>query len=409
MITRRHLLGTAGATAAFAGGNIVLPHPLLAEPAVPDLPAALPQGMRDEVVMDALPGKKPLIKLTYRPPNYETPLEYFRTALTPNDAFFVRYHLADIPEVDAASWRLAVGGEGANGEASLTLDDLKRMPAAEVAAINMCSGNRRGLFHPHVPGIEWGYGAMGCARWKGARLKDILDKVGLKKEAIEIVIDGADGPVFDKTPKFIKSIPVSKAMEEIVLVAYEMNGQPLPHFNGFPARLIIPGWAGVYWMKHLNSIRAVTKPFDGYWMKTAYRLPTGRFPGQARFASQETDVNTPITELVVNSLISSHNEGAKVKAGPVAVGGIAWDGGNGIRTVEVSTDGGTTWVPAKLGEDLGRFAFRPWSYQLAAKPGKNTISARATNMAGQTQTTALVLNPAGYHHNLIQTLTLNAG
>jgi DMSO/TMAO reductase YedYZ molybdopterin-dependent catalytic subunit len=345
MITRRSLLETAGATVALAGGHAVFPGLVEAEPAVPDLPAALPQGMRSEVVMDALPGKKPLIKLTYRPPNYETPLEYFRTPLTPNDAFFVRYHLADIPEVDAAKWRLTVGGEAANSEATLSLDDLKKMPAAEVVAVNQCSGNRRGLFEPHVPGIEWGYGAMGCARWKGVRLKDILDKVGIKKDAIEIVLDGADGPVFDKTPKFIKSVPISKAMEDTALVAYEMNGAPLPHFNGFPARIVIPGWASVYWMKHVISLRAVTKPFDGYWMKYAYRIPVGKFPAVARFISQETDVNTPITELMVNSLISSHPNGAAVKAGPVTVAGIAWDGGHGIRAVEVSIDGGNTWSP----------------------------------------------------------------
>jgi DMSO/TMAO reductase YedYZ molybdopterin-dependent catalytic subunit len=408
MITRRSLLGTAGATVALAGGHAAFPDLANAEPAVPNLPAALPQGTRSEVVMDVLPGKKPLIKLTYRPPNYETPLEYFRTPLTPNDAFFVRYHLADIPEVDAAKWRLTVGGDGANGEASFTLDDLKKMRAAEVAAVNMCSGNRRGLFEPHVPGIEWGYGGMGCARWKGVRLKDILDKVGIKKDAIELVLDGADGPVLDKTPKFVKSIPISKAMGEDALIAYEMNGAPLPHFNGFPARVVIPGWAAVYWMKHVVSLRAVTKPFDGYWMKTAYRIPIGKFPIVARFVSQETDVNTPITELVANSLITSHTDGANVKAGPVTVGGIAWDGGYGIRTVEVSSDGGNTWTPAKLGEDLGRFAFRPWSYELTAKRGKNTVTARATNVIGQTQTASLILNPAGYHHNLMQTLTLNA-
>jgi DMSO/TMAO reductase YedYZ molybdopterin-dependent catalytic subunit len=336
MISRRELLGTAGATMAFAGSNAVFPGLLAAESGVPYLPAALPAGMRSEVVMEALPGKKPLIKLTYRPPNYETPIEYFRTPLTPNDAFFVRYHLADIPEVDAAKWQLSVGGEGANGEATFTLDDLKKMPAAEVVAVNQCSGNRRGMFEPHVPGVEWGYGAMGCARWKGVRLKDLLDKVGLKKEAVEVVLDGADGPVFDKTPKFMKSIPVAKAMEETALIAYEMNGEPLPHFNGFPARLVVPGWASVYWMKHIVSVRAVTKPFDGYWMKYAYRMPVGKFPAAARFISQETDLNTPITELMVSSLISSHLDGSAVKTGPVMVAGIAWDGGHGVRVVEVS-------------------------------------------------------------------------
>src|SRR6202011_1646220 len=160
-----------------------------------------------------------LIKLSYGPPNYEPGTEYFRTRITPNAPFFVRYHLSNIPEGDAATWRVAVGSEGANGTIEFTLDDLKKMPAVEVVAVNQCSGNRRGLFQPHVPGVEWGYGAMGCARWKGARLKDVVDRVGLEKGAIEIVLDGADGPVSNKTPDFVKSIPVSKALEETTLVA----------------------------------------------------------------------------------------------------------------------------------------------------------------------------------------------
>jgi DMSO/TMAO reductase YedYZ molybdopterin-dependent catalytic subunit len=365
--------------------------------------------VRANAVLDTLPGKKPLLKLSYRPPNYETPIEYFRTAITPNDAFFVRYHLAGIPEVDAKTWKLAVGGEGANGQAELTLDDLKRMPAAEVVAVNQCSGNRRGLVQPHVPGIEWGYGAMGCARWKGARLKDILDKVGLKKEAIEIVLDGADGPVSDKTPDFIKSIPAWKAVEDTTILAYEMNGQPLPHFHGFPARLVLPGWTGTYWMKHVTSLTAVTKPEGRFWMNPAYRIPLGKFPMVARFASQETAVNAPITEMVVNSLITNPAQGANVKMGAaVSIGGIAWDGGYGIATVEISSDGGKTWVGATLGEDLGRYAFRPFSYNFSPKAkGKQTIMARAFNKLGQGQPTELIQNPAGYHHNVIHTLPLD--
>ena len=343
----------------------------------------------------------------YRPPNYETPIEYFRTAITPNDAFFVRYHLSVIPEVDAKTWKLAVGGDGANGTAQITLDDLKAMPAVEVVAVNQCSGNRRGLFEPHVPGVEWGYGAMGCARWKGARLKDVLDKVGLKKEAIEIVFGGADGPPVDKTPDFVKSIPVWKAIEDTTLIAYEMNGAPLPHFNGFPARIIVPGWTGTYWMKHVTSIKAVTKPDTNFWMNPAYRIPVGKFPIVARFVSQETATTTPITEMVVNSLITSHADGASVKAG-TAVGGIAWDGGYGIRSVEVSTDGGKSWQAAALGEDLGKYAFRTWSLPLNGS-GKVTVMARASNAIGQTQTPALIHNPAGYHHNVVHSIALNVG
>ena len=237
-----------------------------------------------------------------------------RTAITPNDEFFVRYHLTDIPQVDAGTWKLNIGGGSANGDLQIGLDDLKRLPAFDVAAVCQCSGNRRGLFEPHVAGVQWGYGAMGCARWKGARLKDVLDLVGLNKEAVEVVFDGADGPVLDKTPDFVKSLPVWKAIEETTLVAYEMNGEPLPHWNGFPARIVVPGWTATYWVKHITSITAVTKPFDGYWMKTAYRIPVGKFPLVARFISQETAVTTPITEIVVNSLITSPTDGARVKA-----------------------------------------------------------------------------------------------
>jgi DMSO/TMAO reductase YedYZ molybdopterin-dependent catalytic subunit len=406
MLTRRHLIRTAGAGLALAGSGF---GSTSAHAAGTGLPSGLPEGLRNNVVLDALPGKKPLIKLSYRPPNYETPIEYFRTAITPNDAFFVRYHLAGIPEVDAKTWKVTVGGDGANATAEFTLDDLKRMPATEIVAVNMCSGNRRGLFQPHVPGVEWGYGAMGCARWKGVRLKDLLDKVGLKKEAIEILFDGADGPVSDKTPDFIKSIPAWKAVEETTLVAYEMNGEPLPHLNGFPARVIVPGWTGTYWMKHVTSIKALTKPESSFWMNPAYRIPLGKFPLVARFTSQETAVNTPITEMVVNSLITSPLDGSSVKAGaPVTVGGIAWDGGYGINAVEVSSDGGTTWTAATLGPDLGRFAFRTFSATFSPKArGKQVVMARASNKIGQGQTTELIHNPAGYHHNVVHSVAIN--
>jgi DMSO/TMAO reductase YedYZ molybdopterin-dependent catalytic subunit len=408
MITRRRLIKAASAGAVLTGPDISFLQPLEAEAAGLDLPAELPEGTRAEAILDVLPGKRPLIKLAYRPPNYETPIEYFRSAITPNDAFYVRYHLSDIPQVDAKTWKLSIGGEGANGQAELTFDDLQKMPAFEIAAVNQCSGNRRGLFKPHVVGVQWGYGAMGCARWKGVRLRDLLDKVGVKKDTIEIVLDGADGPVVDKTPDFVKSIPVWKAMEETTIVAYEMNGQQLPHFNGFPARVIVPGWTGTYWMKHVTSINAVTKPFIGFWMNSAYRIPLRAFPLVERFTSQDSAVGTPITEMMVNSLITSHPNGVSVKAGaPVTVGGIAWDGGYGIRTVEISTDGGKTWVSATLGEDIGRFAFRIFSTSFLPKSkGTHMVMARATNKIGQSQMTELIPNPGGYHHNLMHGIIL---
>ena len=412
MITRRGLLEAAGGAVAFgSGGALAAPagSAALQEDTRPWLSPSLPAGTRAEAAFETLAGKKPLIRLTDRPPNYEAPLSYLRTAITPNDEFFVRYHLAGIPHVDASTWKLSIGGEVANSDVTLSLDALKTLPAFEVTAVCQCAGNRRGLFQPHVPGVQWGNGAMGCARWKGARLKDVLDLAGLKNNVVEIVFDGADGPVLDKTPDFLKSLPLWKATEETTLVAYEMNGEALPHLNGFPARIIVPGWTATYWMKHVITITAVTKPFDGFWMKSAYRIPIGKFPLVTHFLSQETETTTPITEIVVNSLITSPVDGARVKAGRrTMISGIAWDGGYGISMVEISADGGKSWMEAALGEELGKYAFRSWSHEFIPKRrGKLAFAARATNRIGQTQIHELIQNPAGYNNNVVQTVTLD--
>lgn len=409
MISRRDLLKSS--LVATAGG-ILLPKYLLAavDPSLLSTAAKeLPEGILEAHTLEALPGKKPLIKKTYRPPNYETPVKYFNEMFTPNDVFFVRYHLSVIPEVDAKTWKLTVGGDAVEKPLELTLEDLKtKFEPVEIAAVCMCSGNRRGLFKPRVPGIEWGYGAMGNAKWKGVRLKDILQKAGLKGNALEVVFDGADTGALPETPDFIKSIPVWKALDENTIVAYEMNGEPLPHWNGFPARLVVPGWTATYWIKHLVSINVVSKPFDGFWMKTAYRIPLGKFPIRDRFISQETAVNTPITEMVVNSLITNINDEQTFKLGQVVeVKGIAWDGGYGISMVEVSTDGGKTWQEAELGKDYGRYSWRQFTYRFRpTKKGTYTIMAKATNRIGQTQTFELIWNPAGYHHNVVQKINI---
>ena len=369
--------------------------------------AELPDGTLAEQTLYELPGKLPLIKKTYRPPNFETPIEYFRTAITRNDAFFVRWHLAGIPEVKAADWSLAVGGESAERELKLTLADLKRdFKPAEITAVCQCSGNRRGLFEPHVAGVEWGVGAMGNAVWRGVRLKDVLAKAGVKGDAIEVVLDGADRAPLDKTPDFVKSIPVEVAMDENTLVALEMNGKPLPHWNGYPARLVVPGWTGTYWVKQLTSARLVSRPEGNFWMSTAYRLPRGKFKTPS-FKSQVKETSEPITTMVVNSLITSLRNGQQLARGkPVEVKGIAFDGGSGIAKVEISADG-ASWRAAKLGQDLGRFSFREFSLSLPARDqGAFVVMARATAKSGETQVEQLIHNPAGYHHNVIQRLYL---
>jgi DMSO/TMAO reductase YedYZ molybdopterin-dependent catalytic subunit len=242
------------------------------------------------------------------------------------------------------------------------------------------------------------------------RLKDLLAKAGLRGEAIELVLNGADGPVIDKTPDFVKSIPLWKGLDENTIVAHTMNGMPLPHWNGAPARLIVPGWTATYWMKHIVSIDAAAKPFDGFWMKSAYRIPTGKFPVIDRFISQETLANTPITEMVVNSIITSPADPHHQPVGrAIEIRGIAWDGGYGIVRVEVSSDGGKSWREARLDKDGGRFSFRPWSYRFVPeRAGTYRIIAKATNRAGQTQADALIFNPAGYHNNVPRPVTVIA-
>jgi DMSO/TMAO reductase YedYZ molybdopterin-dependent catalytic subunit len=365
--------------------------------------AEIPDGTLAEQGLFALPGKLPLIKKTFRPPNFETPIQYFRTPITQNRAFFVRYHLAGIPEVSAKDWALSVGGDSAERELKLTLAQLKKdLKPAQVTAVCQCSGNRRGLFEPHVAGVEWGVGAMGNAVWKGVRLKDVLAKAGVKAGALEVVFDGADHPPLEKTPDFVKSLPLEVAMDENTLIAFEMNGQPLPHWNGFPARLVVPGWTGTYWVKQLASVKVVSQPEKNFWMSTAYRLPKGRFKTPS-FKSQVAAANEPITTMVVNSLITSLKTGQQLRRGqPLVVNGIAWDGGSGIAKVEVSTNG-ADWREAKLGKDLGRFSFREFSLSTPTREaGSHVVMARATSRAGETQVNELIHNPAGYHHNVIQ-------
>ena len=366
--------------------------------------AELADGTLAEQMLYALPGKVPLIKKTFRPPNFETPIQYFRTPITPNNAFFVRYHLAGIPQpMNAASWSLSVGGDSAEREMKFTMAQLrKEFKPAQVTAVNQCSGNRRGLSEPHVQGVEWGVGAMGNAVWSGVRLKDVLAKAGVKSSAVEVIFDGADQGAIDKTPDFVKSLPVDMALSDQVLVAFEMNGRPLPHWNGFPARLIVPGWTGTYWVKHLVSVKVSSTPEKNFWMSPAYRVPRGLFPTPT-FQSQLYAANEPITAMVVNSLITSLHRGQQIKRGqPAAVKGVAWDGGSGIAKVEVSTDGGS-WHDAKLGKDLGRFSFREFSFPLPTREaGSLVVMARATSKSGETQVEKLKFNPAGYHNNVIQ-------
>jgi DMSO/TMAO reductase YedYZ molybdopterin-dependent catalytic subunit len=356
----------------------------------------------------ALPGKKPLIKRTFRPPNFETPLADLRAAFTPNEAFFVRYHLGFIPELDPPAWRLRIGGASARKRMELSLADLQRnYERVTIAAVNQCSGNRRGLFTPRAAGIQWTHGAIGNASWTGVRLRDLLDHAGVNADALEVIFDGADAGTLAATPDFSKSLPVDRARDEGTIVAFEMNGEPLPHWHGAPARLVVPGWTATYWVKHLTEVRIEPRAHDGFWMKSAYRIPANAFPA-ARFRSQENDATWPITDILVNSLITSHRDGDRLpRGGGAELSGWAWDGGAGIRGVEISVDEGRTWREAALGGDLGRYAWRQFRFPVDTKSaGRMTALVRATSRAGARQPDALVPNPSGYHHNAVQRVQL---
>ena len=245
------------------------------------------------------------------------------------------------------------------------------MPSVEIVAVNQCSGNSRGFFEPRVAGGQLGNGAMGNARWKGVTLKAVLDRAGVQKDARQVTFNGLDTAIVDKTPDFVKALDIDQARDGEVMLAYAMNGQDLPFLNGFPLRLVVPGYYGTYWVKHLSEITVIDSVFDGFWMKTAYRIPDNDCNCTPPGTPPKTTI--PIGRFTVRSFITSVVDGAKVAAGQqIVLKGIAFDGGTGIKEVAVSTDDGKSWTPAKLGQDLGKYSFREWQLPvtLAAGPAR---------------------------------------
>jgi len=349
------------------------------------------------------PQKRRMIGLTSRPPQLETPFAVFNeSVITPNDAFFVRYHLADVPlEIDPDKSAVEIRGS-VERPAKLSLADIRKMPAIEFVAVNQCSGNSRGFFAPRVAGGQLGNGAMGNARWKGVPLKTVLDRTGVKAGAKQVVFGGMDGPVSDRTPDFAKALDIDHARPGEVILAYSMNGEELPVLNGFPLHLVVPGYYGTYWVKHLNEINLVDAIFDGIWMKTAYRIPDNDCnfvePGTAPKAT------VPINRFTVRSFITNLADGAKLKAGRTVLKCIAFDGGKGIKDVAISTDGGETWASAALGEDLGKYSFREWQMPVNLSAGPHELKVRATSNDGKTQPMEALWNPAGYLRNVVETV-----
>jgi sulfite dehydrogenase (cytochrome) subunit A len=394
-LKRAAWLGAAGLSSkltAAADGEVI------------DLPFA--NGRRPLV---KFPQKRDLLLLTRRPPQLETPFSVFHEGiLTPNDAFFVRYHLANIPlKIDDAAFRCQVKGS-VKTPLSLTVDDLKKnFEQMEITAVCQCSGNSRGFFNPRVGGGQLGHGAMGNARWRGVRLRDVLAKAGLAADAKQVSFNGLDTPAVEQTPDFVKALDLEQIMAGEVMLAHTMNGEPLPMLNGFPLRVVVPGYYATYWVKHVNEITVLSEPYGGFWVAGAYRIPATE--GACIEPGTTPKSTLPINRMNVRSFMTSHSDGTKVRAGaPVSLRGIAFDGGEGISEVQFSADGGKSWKAAELGADAGRFSFREWKLAFTpAGAGAQAWKVRAFNRIGQTQPLEPLWNPAGYMRNVVETVNVN--
>jgi len=397
MINRRETLKSVVAAGIGAAGASKVSLAAMASEIV-TLPFA--NGERPLV---AYPGKRPLIRLTTRPPQLETPFSVFdQGIITSNDAFYVRYHLADIPlKIDPDAFRVTIQGK-VETPLSLSLAELKAgFEPIEIAAVNQCAGNSRGFFEPRVAGGQIGNGAMGNARWKGTPLKAVLTKAGIQAGAVQVSFQGLDRPVLPETPAFMKALELDHALDGEVMIAYAMNGEDLPWLNGFPVRLVVPGYYGTYWVKHLSTINVLDAPLDSFWMKTAYRIPNNACactpPGKAPAST------VPIGRFNVRSFLTNIADGETVPANKdVGLRGIAFDGGQGISDVAVSADSGKTWIEATLGDDLGPYSFREWRANLKLAPGKYGLMVRAANRIGQSQPLQPLWNPSGYMRNVVE-------
>jgi DMSO/TMAO reductase YedYZ molybdopterin-dependent catalytic subunit len=349
---------------------------------------------------DSPTGSGQLYELTARPANYESTRDTFTTRITPLDRFYLRNHF-DIPVGDPATWpttwKLEVEGVVAKPR-TFTLADLHAMKQTTVEAVLQCAGNGRGLFTPHVAGVQWRYGAMGNAEWTGVKLADILAVCGVDKMGQHIAVQGMEKPTLEATPPFVRGIPIAKAMHPDTIVALQMNGKPLSPMHGYPARLVVPGWVADDWIKWLTMIQVRVDEPKGFWYETGYRFPvTPGKPGEAVPADQMK----PMTKLFVKSLIGSISDGDVVQPGKRELVGVAFSGEATIKKVDITLDGGSTWTPAKLDGKDSKYGFRVFKYAWDAKPGAYKVGSRATDSTGAVQPESPIWNPSGYLYNAI--------
>jgi sulfite oxidase len=386
MISRRDFLKDACLAVAAAG----MVHPPLSWAA-------------DQSDVPAVPGKEGMIVRSFRFLDLEMPTEFMNSWITPVPHFFVRNHMFEPSTLDAAEWRLSVGGE-VEKPLTLSLADLGKIELHSVTNTLECAGNGRAFQNPHVPGAQWQKGAVGNAHFSGPRLRDLLARADVKATGKYVMFHGLD-EVPSKVPPFIRSIPLEKAMDSDTLVATHMDGAPLTEHHGFPARALVAGWLGAASCKWLSEIKVLDKEFEGNFMRPGYRMPDKPIePG----GSVNPDETHPITALNVKSVIAGPNDGTTVKRGLVQIHGAAWAGEADVAKVEVSTDSGATWNPAQLGSEHAHYAWRLWNYSWKqAKAGDYVIMSRATDSQGRTQPETAAWNPSGYLYNAIDQVRIH--
>jgi sulfite oxidase len=349
-----------------------------------------------------VPGKEGMIVRSNRFLDLEMPPEFLETWLTPIEHFFVRNHMHEPGTLDADTWRLSIGGE-VNKPYILTLADLLKLKSHTITNTLECAGNGRGFQRPRVPGVQWLRGAVGTARFSGPRLYDLLSHAGIKTTGKHVMFRGLD-EVPGRVPPFIRSIPIEKAVNLDTLIATQMNGAPLARHHGFPARALVPGWIGAASCKWLTEINVLDKEFEGNFMKPGYRMPNQLISPGGEVNPDETH---PITTLGVKSVIAQPVEGSFLKSRALRIHGAAWAGEAEVTRVDVSTDSGTTWHPARLKTEQSRYAWRLWDYVWQApKAGQYTITSRATDDQGHIQPQTAAWNPSGYLYNAIDQVSI---
>lgn len=341
------------------------------------------------------PISLPELQLATR--NHGMPLEAMRFDLTPVGLHYLLIHY-DIPEVDPDAWRLEVDGL-VKRPLSLSLADLRARPAVDEVVTLECAGNGRALVDPHVVSQPWLLEAVGNARWSGTPLASLLEEAGVGDGAVEVLFTALDhGVEGGEQQAYARSLPLDDALRGEVLLAYDVNGTPLPPQHGFPLRLVVPGWYGMTSVKWLDRITVLEEPFDGYQMQQSYRL-----------RHEEGDEGEPLSRIQVRALMVAPgipeflSRARIVPAGDCLLRGRAWSGEGAVTSVEVSTDGGESWEAAELDEAaLGPWAWRGWTFSWRAEPGEHELCCRAHDEAGNVQPLEPPWNLGGYANNAVQ-------